>query len=50
MKPIYIAILFIHAASFAPAEEQAKKMATDAAQDAIRVRETAKAESEQLGC
>ncbi|MEY3662519.1 MAG: hypothetical protein RI919_35 [Actinomycetota bacterium] len=30
------------------AEEQAKKMATDAAQDAIRVRETAKAESEQL--
>lgn len=30
------------------AEEQAKKLIADAGQDAIRVRETAKAESEQL--
>ena len=30
------------------AEEQAKKLVSDAGQDAIRVRETAKAESEQV--
>mgnify|MGYP000036995333 CR=1 FL=1 len=30
------------------AEEQAKKLVSDAGQDAIRIRETAKAESEQL--
>ena len=30
------------------AEEQAKKLMTDAGQDALRIRETAKAESEQL--
>ena len=30
------------------AEEQAKKLVADAGQDAIRIRETAKAESEQL--
>lgn len=31
------------------AEDQARKLMTDAGQDALRVRETAKAESEQLG-